>query len=142
MVNRDDRNRLAELIRRYLDEDIMAFDFDEALDEFRESADDAVRFVSDALWYHYDDCDDHLVVLSKQEWNYFQRLLLLLESNSTVIDRSVANEPPPQSIYETGGHELRRWQGCINYAAVNRTQRRRGHKEERPKQLRAGNPTQ
>jgi hypothetical protein len=36
-----------------------------------------------------------------------------------IIDRSVANEPPPQSIYETGGHELRRWQGCINYAAVN-----------------------
>jgi transposase len=38
------------------------------------------------------------------------------------IDRSVANEPPPQSIYETGGHELRRWQGCINYAAVNKSE--------------------
>jgi hypothetical protein len=37
-----------------------------------------------------------------------------------LIDRSVANEPPPQSIYETGGHELRRWQGYINYAAVNK----------------------
>ena len=84
MINRDARNRLAQLIRRYLDEDIKAFDFDDALDEFRESDDDAVRFVADALWYHYDDCDDHLVVLSKQEWNYFQRLLLLLESDSIV----------------------------------------------------------
>lgn len=84
MVDRESRNHLARLIRRYLDEEIKAFDFDEALDEFRESNDDAVRFVADALWYHYDDCDDHLVVLTKPEWNYFQRLLLLLESNSTV----------------------------------------------------------
>lgn len=84
MVDRDARNRLAELIRRYLDEEMKAFDFDDALEEFSESHDDAVRFVSGALWYHYDDCDDHLVVLSKPEWNYFQRLLLLLESNSTV----------------------------------------------------------
>ena len=84
MVDRNARNSLAELIRRYLDEEIKAFDFDDALDDFRGSGDDAVRFVSDALWYHYDDCDDHLVVLSKPEWNYFQRLLLLLESDSSV----------------------------------------------------------
>jgi hypothetical protein len=36
-----------------------------------------------------------------------------------IIDRSAANEPPPQSTYGTGGHELRRWQGFINGAAVN-----------------------
>jgi hypothetical protein len=47
----------------------------------------------------------------------------LAEPEASIIDRSVANEPPPQSIYETGGHELRRWQGCINYAAVNRSRR-------------------
>lgn len=84
MINRDARNRLADLIRRYLDEKIKAFEFDEALDEFRDSGDDAVRFVSETVWYHYDDCEDHFVVLSKPEWNFFQRLLLLLESNSTV----------------------------------------------------------
>ena len=84
MINRDARNRLADLIRRYLDEQAKAFDFDEALDEFRDSDDDAVRFVSETVWYHYDDCKDHLVVLNKPEWNYFQRLLLLLESTSEV----------------------------------------------------------
>jgi len=84
MVDRKARNCLAELIRRYLDEEIKSFDFDDALDKFRGSEDYAVQFVSDALWYHYDDCDDHFVVLSKPEWNYFQRLLLLLESDSSV----------------------------------------------------------
>jgi len=84
MIDRDARSKLAGLIRRYLNEEIKAFEFDDALDDFRDSPDTGVTFVSDALWSHYDDCDNHLVVLSKPEWNYFQRLLLLLESNSTV----------------------------------------------------------
>ncbi len=87
MIDRDARNKLSALIRRYLDEDIMAFDLDEALDDFRDSSDSGLRFVTDSLWYHYDDCDDHLIVASKSEWDYFQRLLLLLESNSTVTTR-------------------------------------------------------
>jgi len=84
MIDRNARSKLASLIRRYLNEDIKAFDFDDALDDFRDSPDTGVAFVSDALWYHYDDCVDHLVVLSKPQWDYFQRLLLLLDSNSTV----------------------------------------------------------
>ena len=84
MVDRDARNRLANLIRRYLGEEITAFEIDDALDEFRSSDDDTVRFVSDDVWHYYDDCDDHLVVLTKPTWNYFQRLLLLLESDSEV----------------------------------------------------------
>ena len=85
MIDRNARNDLATLIRRYLDEQIKAFDLDEALDPFRDSEDSGVRFVANTMWYHYDDCDDHLIVASKQQWDYFQRLLLLLESNSTVI---------------------------------------------------------
>lgn len=84
MVDRDDRNDLAALIRRYLDEQIKAFDLDDSLERFRDSNDSAVRFFSSTMWDHYDDCDDHLVVATKPLWNYFQRLLLLLDSNSTV----------------------------------------------------------
>ncbi|TWU30305.1 hypothetical protein [Bythopirellula polymerisocia] len=65
MIVREARNGLAALIRRYLNEQLTAFEFDDALDEFHESSDDAVRFVADSVWYHYDDCDDHLVVLNK-----------------------------------------------------------------------------
>lgn len=85
MIDRNARNALAALIRRYLDEQIKAFDLDEALDAFRDSDDSGVRYVARTMWYHYDDCDDHWVVANKQQWDYFQRLLLLLESNSTVL---------------------------------------------------------
>jgi hypothetical protein len=84
VVDRDERDRLAVLVRRFLDEDLSAFAFDDLLGSFRDSADGAVRFVADAVWYHYDDCDDHFVALSKAEWDYFQRLLLLLESDRSV----------------------------------------------------------
>src|SRR5262249_4022391 len=40
------------------------------------------RHVVPALWHHYDDCRDHKVVLSKEQWDYFQRLMLLLESDA------------------------------------------------------------
>ena len=84
MIDREARNELAALIRRYLAEEIKAFDLDEQLDRFRDSYDSGVRFVATTMWFHYDDCDDHFVVASKPQWDYFQRLLLLIESNSTV----------------------------------------------------------
>jgi hypothetical protein len=84
MIDREARNDLAALIRRYLAEEIKAFDLDEQLERFRDSDDSGVRFVATTMWFHYDDCNDHFVVASKPEWDYFQRLLLLLESNSTV----------------------------------------------------------
>jgi len=86
MIARELRNDLAALIRRYLAEEIKAFDLDDLLDRFRDSDDSAVLFVANAMWFHYDDCNDHLVVASKPQWDYFQRLLLLLESNSTVTN--------------------------------------------------------
>ena len=84
-IDRQARNRLANTIRRYMDEALTAFAFDEEINEIRTAtADDTVRFVVDSLWYHYDDCKDHLAILSKQEWDYFQRLILLLESDAEI----------------------------------------------------------
>ncbi|QDU07526.1 hypothetical protein [Gimesia aquarii] len=85
IVERDARNQLAVLIRRYLDDQLMSFDFDDALKDFPDTDDTTVKFVIETVWYFYDDCKDHSVVLTKPEWDYFQRLVLLLESNSTVI---------------------------------------------------------
>jgi hypothetical protein len=84
MIDRDARKDLTSVVRRYLNEELTAFEFDEELDHFCNSADTAVRYVAKDLWKFYDDCDDHLVVLSKAQWNYFQRLLLLLESDYLV----------------------------------------------------------
>ena len=86
-IDRIARDKLIDLINSYLSEQITAFSLDERLEPFRDSEDSAVRFVSRAMWYHYDDCDDHLVVATKPQWNFLQRLLLLLASNSTVIEQ-------------------------------------------------------
>jgi hypothetical protein len=68
-----------------MDEALTAFAFDEEITEIRTAtADGAVHFVVDSLWYHYDDCKDHLAGLSKPEWDYFQRLILLLESDAEI----------------------------------------------------------
>lgn len=83
-LNRNDRQQVAELIRRYLNGDMTAFDFDDAIWNYRDSDDKTVGYVVDQVWYFYDDCDDHLVALDKPAWNYHQRMLLLLESNFTV----------------------------------------------------------
>jgi len=88
VFDRVQRDGLAGLIRQFLSEQSTAFEFDEALDDYRQSADPTVRFVTDAVWYHYDDCDDHMVVLSKPEWDFFQRLLLLLESDQQIVTTS------------------------------------------------------
>jgi hypothetical protein len=84
IVDRAQRSALRAAICRFLSEEATAFEFDESLDPFRDSPDSAVRYVAEAAWYHYDDCHDHLVALSKPEWDYFQRLLLLLDSGHQV----------------------------------------------------------
>jgi hypothetical protein len=83
-VDRAARTAVAEQIRRFLDERTSAFQFDEALDPFQASSDPTVRFVARTVWFHYDDCQDHFVTLAKPEWDYFQRLLLLLESDQQI----------------------------------------------------------
>ena len=85
MIDRQNRSRLVAVITRYMNEEVMAFAFDNEIFQICNASDDAtVRFVVTSLWFHYDDCKDHLAGLSKEEWDYFQRLILLLESNSEI----------------------------------------------------------
>lgn len=86
-IDRQARSRLANTISRYMDGALTAFAFDDEIHEIgSQTADDTVDFVVNGLWFHYDDCKDHLAGLSKSEWDYFQRLILLLESDA-VIER-------------------------------------------------------
>ena len=82
MVIREDRDRLIEIINEYLHEKITAFEFDDKLWQLGDSKDETVVQVRKCLWYYYDDIQDHKVVASKQDWDYFQRILLLLQTNS------------------------------------------------------------
>lgn len=85
-VDRSARERLAATLEKYLAEEITAFPFDDAIREIQDASNDpTVDWVANSLWFHYDDCKDHRVVLSKDEWDYFQRLILLLRSDAHVI---------------------------------------------------------
>ena len=85
LLDRPSRNHLISAIQRYMDESIMAFAFDEELSQIRAATKDpTVHVVVGWLWFHYDDIQDHRAGLSKVEWDYFQRLILLLESDGQI----------------------------------------------------------
>ena len=88
MTQEISRDSLAALIRSFVSSDITAFEFDDKLDPYRDSDDPVVNYVTGAVWYHYDECDDHLVCFSKPQWDFFQRLLLTLESDCQIESKS------------------------------------------------------
>ncbi len=82
MIDRTARNHIAGAIRLYLDEKITAFQFDDAIQEAScKTKDKTAQEMVQALWYYYDDVTDHKVHATKKVWDYFHRILLLLESD-------------------------------------------------------------
>ena len=96
-IDRPSRNRLSCAIRKYLADATTAFQFDEEICGIADSTSDkTVDFVVAQLWLHYDDCVDHFCVLTKQEWDYFQRLMLLLDSDAHIQIRKARRWSPTQ----------------------------------------------
>jgi len=81
MIDRAARDVAIAAFEEYLDDGITAFEFDDRVQSIA-TEDGTVNEVVHAAWFHYDDCKDHKITLSKEEWDYFQRLLLLLKSNA------------------------------------------------------------
>lgn len=79
-VSTADRDAVVLLIEQYMNDEIGAFRFDEQLQSIR-SNDPVVNRAIRELWYMYDDLKDHKIVASKQEWDFLQRVLLLLKSD-------------------------------------------------------------
>lgn len=83
MIDRTARDRMAAAIESYMSEDMTSFQFDDALSKITDLTEDkTVVRIGTYLWLHYDDCIDHKIVASKQEWDYFNRLLLILKSET------------------------------------------------------------
>lgn len=81
MIDRAARDEVITTFETYLDDQITAFEFDDRL-QIVDSEDQTVNEIIHAAWFHYDDCKDHKVHLTKPEWDYFQRLLLILRSDA------------------------------------------------------------
>jgi len=85
MIDYAARRQMGDIIRSYLNEEIKAFQFSDALyDVAGKTKDSTVQQTVDALWYLYDDVKDHKIVASKEEWDFFHRLLLILESDAEI----------------------------------------------------------
>ena len=83
MIDRKARDEMGKAIRDYMEERIGAFELHDSLDCIaHETEDGTVKVIGRQIWFHYDDCKDHKIVASKQTWDYFNRLLLLLESEA------------------------------------------------------------
>jgi len=80
MVDRENRDKVISALRAYMDDKITAFEFDDKLCSIS-SQDETLKVQIDLLWYCYDDCTDHKIVAGKSEWDVFNRILLLLESD-------------------------------------------------------------
>ncbi len=82
MIDRPARDQLVAAIEAYMNDEITAFTFDEAINAIPETRDEAVREASVFLWYFYDDCKDHLIVAQKEMWNAMYRMILFLRSDA------------------------------------------------------------
>jgi hypothetical protein len=83
MVDRPSREQMIEAIQSYMDEMILSDQLDNMIGEITAGTQDAtVKTVGLAVWGLYDDLQDHLVVASKEQWDYLNRLLLLLRSDA------------------------------------------------------------
>lgn len=88
MIDREARNRVCALIRSFLAREIDDDQLDEGLTDMFSSRDSVVAYVTSEVISLYEAFGDQLIVVNKPHWDYFQRLLLLLESDSTIeIDR-------------------------------------------------------
>ena len=76
---------MANAIERYLNDEITSSRLDKELNAIADATvDRTVWHVCSTMWLFYDDLVDHKVVATKDEWNHFHRLLLLLKSHASL----------------------------------------------------------
>ena len=84
-VDREGRDRLVAVIEQYLDEQTTTPQFVDGISQVRNSTDDpTVDHMAEELCFDYYVCEDHKVALSKEGWDYFQRLILVLKSDAHI----------------------------------------------------------
>src|SRR5262245_39841139 len=83
MIDRESRKSILAAMDDYLDGTIKTSEFVDRLDALK-TDDQTVREIRFFTWGHHDDLIDHQVKLSRQEWNFFQRLRLILQSDAEI----------------------------------------------------------
>ena len=85
MIDRVARDKMVVAIEAYMNDEIKAFAFDDALSSITcKTKDSAVIEVSQVLWFFYDDLTDHKICACKETWNLMYRIILFLRSNAEI----------------------------------------------------------
>ena len=89
MIDRPARDKTVAAIEAYMNDEITAFAFDEAIFNVSDETDDeSVRTLVMALWFFYDDLKDHKIVAGEEQWDILHRIILFLRSDTEIASRS------------------------------------------------------
>lgn len=89
MIDRKGRDELAAALRLYMTGKITNFEFDTVREKIvYASSDKTIQLIGYDLWYCYDDCKEDFVIATKERWDYLNRLLLILESDGCLEEKS------------------------------------------------------
>lgn len=97
MIDRPARDRMVAAIEAYMNDEIMAFAFDEALNDIS-SEDAAVNEATVFLWYFYDDIIDHPIHATKELWNVMYRIILFLQSDADLETEWISRRSATQVV--------------------------------------------
>ena len=91
---------MAQAMRSCMREETGAFEVDAALAGVRVATEDKTAAdIAAVLWFACSDCNDHTIVASKEEWDWLNRLLLLLESDAELeVTRAGWRWHPVQAV--------------------------------------------
>lgn len=94
MVIMEERNRFIQLTNDYLDGKVAESDFFEKIDDFEEKSHDFTvsRVAGDIIGLDI-GTENSDATTTKEDWDYFQRLLLILSSGSEFEDNDKSVEP-------------------------------------------------
>jgi len=86
MIDRDARKKLVAALDAYMNEQTSSGQLQDILDGIT-TEDPTVQGVAEQLGFHVDYFREHKIVASKEEWDYFNRLRLLLQSDGEMKTR-------------------------------------------------------
>ena len=89
MVDREARCELATCLRAFLEGSVRRDAFHDRIGAIAaETHDETVQQFVVWLWFCFDDLKNHKIVATRTDWNYFQRLLLILSTDAHVRTES------------------------------------------------------
>lgn len=97
MIDRPARDRVIAAMEAYMNDEITAFAFDEALNDIS-SDDAAVNEATVFLWYFYDDLIDHPIHATKELWNVMYRIILFLQNDADLETEWLSRRSVTQGV--------------------------------------------